>query len=91
MQVWMNAADSPAVTEFLAVRNGQIPYLMRLSVNGRDMVMKRWVHTVLKVVVMAVTMCSGIRVPNGDGPAGDQGHEGGRAIRHTQRDIDRAA
>jgi len=53
--------------------------------------MKRWVHTVLKVVVMAVTMCSGIRVPNGDGPAGDQGHEGGRAIRHTQRDIDRAA
>lgn len=53
--------------------------------------MKRWVHTVLKVVVMAVTMCNGIRVPNGDGPAGDQGHEGGRAIRHTQRDIDRAA
>jgi len=40
---------------------------------------------------MAAAKCSGIRVAKGDRPAGDKGHEGGQAIRHTEQDLDLAA
>ena len=50
------------------------------------MVIRHWWHIVLKVVVIAATMCSGIRMPDGDGPAGDKGDEGERTIGHTQED-----
>jgi hypothetical protein len=55
------------------------------------MAMRHWLETVLKVVVMAATMCSGIIVPKYDVPVGDEGHEGGRGIRQDQRGLDRAA
>ena len=81
-----------AVTEFLSVRNGDMPCLMRLSVKTGGMVIRRWLQTVLKVVAMAAAKCSGIRVAKGDRLADDdKGHEGGRAIRHTHQDIDLAA
>jgi hypothetical protein len=53
--------------------------------------MRPWLETVLKVVVMAAAMCGGIIVAKYDGPAGDEGHEGGRGIRQDQRGLDRAA
>ena len=53
--------------------------------------MRPWVETVLNVVVMGATMCSGIIVPKYDGPLGDEGHEGGRGTRPPQQELDRAA
>ena len=55
--------------------------------------MRPWVEIVLKVVVMGATMCSGIIVAKYkyDVPIGDEGHEGGRATRQSQRELDRAA
>ena len=53
--------------------------------------MRPWLRTILKVVVMGVTMCSGITVPQYDVLEGDGGYEGGRDIRQTPQDLDRAA
>ena len=53
--------------------------------------MRPWVETVLKVVVMGITMYSGIVVPKDDLPVGDEGHEGGRGTRPSQQELDRAA
>lgn len=53
--------------------------------------MRPWLEALLKTVVMAVTMCSGIIVPKYDRPAGDESHKGGRGIRQDQRGLDRAA
>jgi hypothetical protein len=53
--------------------------------------MRPWVETVLKGVVMGVTMCSGIVVPKDDVPMGDEGHVGGRGTRQSQQELDRAA
>jgi len=53
--------------------------------------MRPWLETVLKVVVMGVTVCGGITVAKYDGPVGDKGHERGRGIRQDQRGLDRAA
>lgn len=53
--------------------------------------MRPWLEALLKAVVMAATMCSGIIVPKYDRPAGDESHEGGRGIRQDQRGLDRAA
>lgn len=55
------------------------------------MVQRPWLEAVLKVVVMAATMCSGIVVAKYDVPVGDEGHEGGWGTRQTQQDLDRAA
>jgi hypothetical protein len=55
------------------------------------MVMRPWLETVLKVVVMGATMFSGIIVPKYDVPIGDEGHEGGRHIKQSQQELDRAA
>ena len=55
------------------------------------MAVRPLLETVLKVVVMAATMCSGIIVAKYDVPIGDKGHEGGRGSRQDQRDLDRAA
>ena len=68
-----------------------MPCLMRLSVNSGGMVIRRWLQTVLKVVAMAAAKCSGIRMAKGDRPVGEKGHEGGRAMRHTQQDLNLAA
>jgi len=53
--------------------------------------MRPWLQTILKVVVMGVTMCSGIIVAKYDVREGDEGHEGGRDMRQTRQDLDRAA
>jgi hypothetical protein len=53
--------------------------------------MRPWLEALLKVVVMAATMCSGIIVAKSDGPARDESHEGGRGMRQEQRGLDRAA
>ena len=45
--------------------------LMGLSSNGGGRVITPWLQTALKVVVMAATLCSGIRVVRDDWPAGD--------------------
>jgi len=55
------------------------------------MAMRHWLVTVLKVVVMGVTMCSGIIVAKYDVPIGDEGHEGGRGTRQSQQALDHAA
>ena len=55
------------------------------------MAVRPLLETVLKVVVMAATMCSGLVVANYEGSVGDTGHEGGRGIRQDQRGLDRAA
>jgi len=55
------------------------------------MVMRPWLQTVLKVVVMGVTMCSGIVVAKNDVPMGDEGQEGDRDIKQTRQKLDRAA
>ena len=55
------------------------------------MVMRPWLETVLKLVVMGLTMCSGIVVPKDDVPIGDEGLEGGRDTRQSQQELDRAA
>ena len=53
--------------------------------------MKPWLETVLKVVVMGATMCSGIIVAKNDPPLGNDGPEGGRGTRQSQKELDRAA
>lgn len=55
------------------------------------MVIRDWLETVLKVVVMGATMCSGIIVAKYDMPKEDDGHEGGRVTRQSQQELDRAA
>ncbi len=53
--------------------------------------MRPWLETVLKVVVMGATMCSGIIVAKYDVSMGDEGHEEGRGTRQSQQKLDRAA
>jgi hypothetical protein len=53
--------------------------------------MRPWLEIVLKVVVMAATMCSGIIVAKNQGPAWEEGHEVGRGIRQDQQGLTRAA
>lgn len=53
--------------------------------------MRPWVETVLKVVVMGATLCSGIIVARYDVPLGDDGHEEGQGTRPPQQKLDRAA
>ena len=53
--------------------------------------MRPWLETVLKGVVMAATMCSGIVVAKYDVRIGDEGHKGGRGVRQDQQGLDRAA
>ena len=48
--------------------------------------LRHWLQTVLKVVVMAATKSSGIRVASSEGPARGRRAEGERAIRHTQQE-----
>jgi len=48
-------------------------------------------RAVLKVVVMATTMCSGIKLAAHDAPVGDEGHEGERDRKQDPQDLDRAA
>jgi hypothetical protein len=50
-----------------------------------------WVESVLKVVVMAATVCSGVRVVEYQVLVGDEGHEEGRSTKQTPQDLDRAA
>ena len=53
--------------------------------------MRPWVETVLKVLVMGATMCSGAIVAKYDVPTEGEGHEGGRGARQSQQELDRAA
>jgi hypothetical protein len=53
--------------------------------------MRPWVKTVLKVLVVGATMCSGTIVAKYDVPTEDDGHEGGRGTRQSQQELDRAA
>lgn len=55
------------------------------------MVIRSWLESVLKVVVMGVTMCSGICVPKYDVSLGDEGQEGGQGTRPSQQELDHAA
>ena len=65
---------------------------LRLFFNGGGMAVRPLLETVLKVVVMAATMCSGIVVAKYDVRIGeDKSHEGGRGSKQDQRDLDRAA
>ena len=53
--------------------------------------MRPWVETVLKVVVMGATMCSGIIVAKYDVPLRDEEQDGGQGTRQSQKELDRAA
>jgi hypothetical protein len=53
--------------------------------------MRPWWRAVLNVVVMAMTMCSGIKLAAYDASAGNEGHEGERDRRQDPQDLDRAA
>ena len=53
--------------------------------------MRPWVRAILKVVVMATTMCSGIIVAKYDVPVWDEGHEEGRDIKQNRQALNRAA
>lgn len=53
--------------------------------------MRPWLETVLKVVVMGLTMCCGIIVAKYDVPMGDKEQEEGRGTRESQQELDRAA
>jgi hypothetical protein len=53
--------------------------------------MRRLWRAVLKVVVMATTMCSGIKVAVYGGSVGDEGHERERDLTRYLQDLDRAA
>jgi hypothetical protein len=53
--------------------------------------MRPWVETVLKVVVMGATMCSGIIVAKYDVPLRDEEDDAGQSIRPPQQRLDRAA
>jgi len=55
------------------------------------MAVRHWLETVLKVVVVGATMCSGIIVAKYDVPLRDEGHDGGRGTRQSQKELDRAA
>jgi hypothetical protein len=66
-------------------------YSARLFFNGGGMAVKPLLETVLKVVVMAATMCSGIVVAKCDVRIGDEDQKGERGSRQDQRDLDRAA
>ena len=55
------------------------------------MVMRPWLETILKVVVLGLTMCGGIIVAKSDVPMGDEGHEEGWGTRQSQQELDRAA
>ena len=55
------------------------------------MVQRPWLRAILKVVVMAATMCSGIIVAKYDVPIGDEGRQGGQGTQQPQQDLDRAA
>lgn len=55
------------------------------------MVVRPWLRIVLKVVIMAATMCSGIRAVKYGVRVGEQGHEGTRDIRQDRQGLDRAA
>ena len=48
-------------------------------------------RTVLRVVVMATTMCSGIKPAVNNSSVGDKGYEGERDLRQYLKDLDRAA
>ena len=53
--------------------------------------MRPWLETVLKVVVMGLTVCCGVIVAKYEVPMGDEGHEEGRGTRQSQQELDRAA
>ena len=53
--------------------------------------MRPWLQTILKVVVMGITMCSGIVVFKNDMPLRDEGQEGEGDIRQIRQKLDRAA
>ena len=53
--------------------------------------MRPFLETVLKLVVMAATMCSGIVVDKSDVRIGDEVRKGERGVRQGQRGLDRAA
>jgi hypothetical protein len=53
------------------------------------MVTRTWLETILKIVVMATTMCSGIMVPKYDWPVREGRYDGGREQDH--QGLDRAA
>ena len=55
------------------------------------MVQRPWLQAILKVVVMASTVCSGLIVTKHDVPIEDEGHEGGRGTNQPQQGLDRAA
>lgn len=56
-----------------------------------EMMISPWFETVLKVVLMGATVCSGIIVARYDVPIGGEGHKGGRGTRQSQQELDRAA
>jgi hypothetical protein len=55
------------------------------------MVVMPWLRIVLKVVIMAATMCSGIIVVKCGVRVGEQGHGGKRDIRQDRQGLGRAA
>ena len=54
------------------------------------MVVRPWLRTVLKIVIMAATMCSGVVVARADLVGGDEG-QGQRDKRQDRQDLNRAA
>jgi hypothetical protein len=54
------------------------------------MVMRPWLRAVLKVAVIAATMCSGLVVDKTTGQYGEERHAGGQGSKHKQG-MDRAA
>ena len=64
-----------------------MPRLMdsaRLSFKGGGTVLRHSLETVLKVVVMGATMCSGLKVPSYDMPVWNKGRQGKRGTRQYQ-------
>lgn len=55
------------------------------------MVVMPWLRIVLKVVIMAATMCSGIIIVKHGVRVEDQGHGGRRDIRQDRQGLDLAA
>lgn len=84
----MAAACHVTLISLLCVCNAQMPCLRgpaRPFFNGGGMVMRPWLETVLKVVVMGATMYSGFTMPKYDVPMGDEGQEGGRGSNPPHR------
>ena len=54
------------------------------------MVVRPWQRTVLKGVIMAATMCSGVAVPRHDLLEGDEG-QGQRDMRRDQKPLEQTA